>query len=309
MMCEKEKVMYIDAHCDTMSVLLDAKKVLKKNEFQLDLTRMQPLSTQFFAAFIAPEYSDAPMERAEEIINKLKKEAAKKTNKIEFCTDNEQRLAALAAGNCAAFATLEGGEPIKTAGDVYKLYDMGVRFATLTWNGANELAGGVGSGEGLSSFGRKVIRNMGRCGMIVDVSHLNDNSFWDVMRVSEYPVIASHSCSRSVYNHPRNLTDEQFRAICSNGGVVGVNFYTKFLNGRKKAGIKNIIKHIDRFLKLGGENHIGLGSDFDGVDSLPQDLRGVEDMPALIEALDKRYGSKVAQKILCGNFERILRLL
>lgn len=302
--------MYIDMHCDTISELLNKKGVLKNNQGQLDLTRMPKYTTQVFAAYIAPEYHDKPMARAEAIIEKLKKETAKKTNKIEFCTNNDERLAAFAAGNSAAFASLEGGEPIKSTDDVHHLYDLGIRFASLTWNGENQLAGGVNSDAGLTRLGRFVVREMERCGMILDVSHLNDNSFWDVMRASNWPVIATHSCSRAVFNHPRNLTDEQFHAICARGGVVGINFYTKFLNGRKKAYIKNIIKHIDHFLKLGGENHIGLGSDFDGVDSLPRDLQGVQDMQALFDAFAERgYSEKLINKLMYGNFERIFRLL
>lgn len=302
--------MFIDAHCDTASVLLDNRRVLKKNDFHLDLTRMPKGYTQIFAAYIAPEYHSNPMARAEAIINKLKTETNKKTNKIELCCDNEMRERAFANGNRAAFISLEGGEPIKSLEDVYKLYELGVRFVALTWNGSNQLAGGVESDEGLTVLGRKVIGEFAKLGMVVDVSHLNDRSFWDVMRVSNWPVIASHSCARGVYNHSRNLTDEQFSAICSRGGVVGINFYPKFLNGRKKAYIKNIIKHIDHFLKLGGENHIGLGSDFDGVACLPQDLCGVQDMPKLIDAFREHgYSERLIEKICFGNFERILRLL
>lgn len=302
--------MYIDAHCDTMSVLLDSKKVLKNNECHVDLKRMPKQTTQIFAAFVAPDYYDAPMKRAEAIIGKLKKETEKKTNRIEFCTNEDERRAALDSGSCAAFASLEGGEPIRSLEDVAHLHELGVRFATLTWNGANQLAGGIESSQGITPFGRTVVREMEKYGIITDVSHLNDRSFWDVMRVAKWPVIASHSCSRSIHKHPRNLTDEQFRAICQCGGVVGINFYTKFLNGRKKASIKNIIRHIDHFLKLGGENHIGLGSDFDGVDALPEDIQGVQDMPRLEAAFREHgYSQKLINKIMYGNFERIFRLL
>ena len=130
------------------------------------------------------------------------------------------------------------------------------------------------------------------------------------MRVLKYPPIASHSCSAAVHAHPRNLTDEQFCAICNRGGVVGINFYTTFLNGRKKAKIKNVIKHIDHFVKLNGENHIGLGSDFDGVDSLPEGLSGVQDLSNLTAAMSEAgYSDTLINKICYGNFERVMRLL
>ncbi len=302
--------MFIDAHCDTASVLLDKKKTLKKNDLHLDLTRMPEGYTQVFAAFVNGRKDKNPMERAEAIINKLKAEIDKKTNNIELCLNNEMRLEALERGNAAAFISLEGGDAIQEIGDVKKLYDMGVRIASLTWNWKNKLAGGVDSTERLSDFGRKVIAAFTKVGILVDVSHLNEESFWDVMRVTSWPVIATHSCSKAVFKHKRNLTDEQFSAIASRGGVVGINFYSKFLNGRKKAYIKNIIKHIDHFLALGGENNIGLGSDFDGVDSLPQDLQGVEGMLTLKEAFKEHgYSDELIDKICYGNFERILRLL
>ena len=286
------------------------RRTLRYNVGHIDLLRMPEGTTQIFAAYIAPKYYKRPMARAESIINKLKKETAKKTYKIEFCTTNEERLDVLSQGKNASFASLEGGEPLRSKEDVAHIHELGIRFATLTWNAANQLAGGVESSEGLTQLGRNIVREMEKYGIITDVSHLNDRSFWDVMRASNWPVIASHSCSRSVHNHPRNLTDEQFRAICSRGGVVGINFYPKFLNGRKKAGIKNILKHIDHFLKLGGENNIGLGSDFDGVDFLPQDLAGIEDMPKLFDAMREHgYDEKLINKIMYGNFERILRLL
>lgn len=302
--------MFIDGHCDTASVMLDEKKVLKKNDLQLDLTRMDKVQTQLFAAFIAPEYYDKPFERAEAIIAKLKKEIDKKTNKIELCTNNDERLAALGRGNRAAFISLEGGEPIAEVTDVERLYDMGVRFIAPVWNNANKIAGGVNSTDGLSTFGRYVLKECDRLGIITDLSHLNEHSFWEVMRVLKYPPIASHSCSAAVHAHPRNLTDEQFCAICNRGGVVGINFYTTFLNGRKKAKIKNVIKHIDHFVKLNGENHIGLGSDFDGVDSLPEGLSGVQDLPNLTAAMSEAgYSDTLINKICYGNFERVMRLL
>ncbi len=302
--------MFIDAHCDTASVLLDSKKLLKKNDLHFDLTRVPEGYTQVFAAFIDPKFHGSAMERAEAIIAKLKSEIGKKTNKIELCLNNQMRLEALENGNTAAFISLEGCEPIEKIEDVEKLYNLGVRIAALTWNGKNQLAGGVDSDERLTDFGRKVIAEFCKFGILVDVSHLNEQSFWDVLRVTSWPVIATHSCSKAVFKHKRNLTDEQFSAIASRGGVVGINFYPKFLNGRKKAYIKNIIKHIDHFLALGGENHIGLGSDFDGVDCLPQDLTGVEGMAVLKESFKEHgYSDELIDKICYANFERILRLL
>lgn len=300
---------FIDAHADTASLMLDSKKGLFDNGLSVDLSKVPQNHTQIFASFIAPKYHTDPSGRLESILKNFKEEV-EKSDKIEICLNNEMREKALAEGKTAAFLSLENANLIKNVSDVDKIYDMGIRFVSLTWNEENQLAGGCDSRENLSVLGRRVIEAMCEKGIIVDVSHLNEASFWDVLRVNKWPLIASHSNSRSVYNHPRNLTDEQFNAICSRGGVVGVNFYPKFLNGRNTAYIKNILKHIDHFLSLGGENHIGLGSDFDGIDSVPEDLKGVWDLNVLVDAMRSHgYSEDLIEKICHKNFERILRLL
>lgn len=304
--------MFIDAHCDTATAMLDNKKVLKKNDLHFDLTRAPKEHTQIFAAYIAPEYYEDPMSRTMAILKTIKKEIEKKTNKAELCTNSAERAVAIENGNMPVFLSLENAIAIQNKEDVKKIYDEGVRFVSLTWNDSNHLAGGVLDEEdtGLSVLGRRMIYEMEKLGMIIDVSHLNDHSFWDVARVTNYPIIASHSCSRTICKNPRNLTDEQFKAICVKGGVVGINFYSKFLVSRGKAEIKHIVKHIDHFLKLGGENHIGLGSDFDGMDSPAVGLEGVEALPKLIEAFRANgYSQKLIDKICYGNFERVMRLL
>jgi len=300
---------FIDAHADTASLMLDRKKGLSDNGLSFDLSKAPKNHTQIFASFISPKYHTNPMERLESILKNFKEEV-EKSDKIEICLNNEMRKKALENGKTAAFLSLENADLIKNVSDVEKIYDLGIRFVSLTWNGENHLAGGCESRENLSVLGRRVIGAMCDKGIIVDVSHLNEASFWDVLRVNKWPLIASHSNSRSVYNTPRNLTDEQFNAICSRGGVVGVNFYPKFLNGRNTAYIKNILKHIDHFLKLGGENHIGLGSDFDGIDSVPDDLTGVGELNSLADAMREHgYSESLIEKICYKNFERILRLL
>ena len=152
------------------------------------------------------------------------------------------------------------------------LYHKGVRGITLTWNGENDVAGGCNSDAGLKPFGRKLIREMERLGMYIDVSHLNDRSFFDVASYAATPLVASHSCSRAICPHPRNLTDEQFRLLLDSGGGVGVCFYPLFLNNTKNASLSDAILHIDHFCWLGGGMGVGLGSDFDGTPTKNTDL-------------------------------------
>lgn len=155
---------------------------------------------------------------------------------------------------------------------LHTLYHKGVRGITLTWNSENDAAGGCLSDAGLKPFGRKLIREMERLGMYIDVSHLNDKSFFDVVSYAATPLIASHSCSRTLCPHPRNLTDEQFRLLLESGGGVGVCFYPLFLNNSKQAGLHDVLRHIDHFCQISGGKGVGLGSDFDGTPAINTDL-------------------------------------
>ena len=290
-----------DAHCDTISELLGRGKNLSENNLHIDMKRLSEYSsyTQVFAAFVAPEYADCAMERTKAIINKFYYEAVK--NKIAVCksyTDWEN-----AKENVKAFLSLEGGDAIQSVSDVSELYGMGIRMIALTWNYKNKIACGVMEKEdsGLSEFGAEVIRQMNRLGIIIDVSHLSEKSFWDVLKISKKPVCASHSNLKSVKNHLRNLTDEQFIKIKETGGVAGINFYPPFFGD----DIKDIVCHVGRFLSLGGEDNIGIGTDFDGVDCLPCGILGVQDMEKVIKMLP--YSTEIREKIAFRNFLRVIK--
>ncbi len=290
-----------DAHCDTISELLDKGKNLSENDLHIDINRLSkyPSYTQVFAAFVAPEYASCAMERTKAIINKFYDEALK--NRIAVCksyadwVNREEKV--------KAFLSLEGGDGIQSLSDLSELYSMGVRMIALTWNFKNKIACGVMEKEdsGLSKFGAEVVREMNRLGIIIDVSHLSEKSFWDVLKISKKPVCASHSNLKSVKNHIRNLTDEQFMKIKETGGVAGINFYPPFFGN----DIKEIVCHTDKLLSLGGEDNIGLGSDFDGVDSLPSGISGVQDMERIIKMLP--YSTEIREKIAFRNFLRVIK--
>ena len=159
---------------------------------------------------------------------------------------------------------------------------------------------------GLTNFGKEVVREMNRLGMLIDVSHLNEAGFWDVLSLSTKPLVASHSCCRSLCNHPRNLTNSQLKALQENGGVIGINFYPNFL-GSGELTIENVIEHIEYAAEIAGIDHVGLGSDFDGIDTVPKGLENAAKLPTLTELLLKR-GWKDSEliKVLGGNFIRVL---
>lgn len=274
-----------DAHCDTLSLAADSGAEVRKNNFHTDLERMGKYKgyTQVFACFIEPCFRDGAFERF-------------------------LKMSDIFAGECDGhILSLEGGEAITSLAALRTMARLGVRIAALTWNYSNHIAGGVlEPGGGLTEFGCGVVKEMNRINMLVDYSHLNDRSFFEIAAVSAMPVVATHSNSRAVCAHPRNLTDEQFKLIIKTGGCAGINFYPWFLNDRGKAGIDDIVKHIEHFMSLGGGKNIGIGADFDGVDALPEGICGCEDTYKLFDRLlSLNYTDEQTEDIAHRNFERI----
>ena len=166
------------------------------------------------------------------------------------------------------------------------LYKIGFRMTTLGWNEKNVLCGSHKTGGGLTDLGKEYVFEAQRLGMIIDVSHLSDEGFWDIMDITNGPIVASHSNSRAVWNVSRNLTDEMFLAICRTGGVAGLNMYTDFLG--ENATLDTVCDHVLHWMELDGAKHIALGGDLDGCEALPKDFAGVQDYPKLAEILLQR---------------------
>ncbi len=205
--------------------------------------------------------------------------------------------------------TIEGGEAFgQDAASVDAFARMGVRAAAIVWNNENRLAhpASGGSREGLTPFGMQVVERMRRVHMAVDISHLNEHGSDQVMD-APVPCMASHSCARSLCDHPRNLSDRQLRQLFAAGGYVGINFYAPFLTDKGNATQDTVIDHITHMCMLGGENHIGLGSDFDGIDEYPEGLRNAGDIPALLNRMLQRgFSDDEVQRIAGENFAAYL---
>jgi membrane dipeptidase len=185
-----------------------------------------------------------------------------------------------------------------------------LRMIALTWNHENEIGhpANGGSSEGLKPFGRELIREMDRRGILADVSHLNDAGFWEVCERAELPVIASHSDCRWLCNVPRNLTKPMVRAIIEKQGFIGINFYSSFLHEEGAATLDDVIRHIDELYELGGEDVVGFGSDFDGIDAWPDGLATPADFPNLLERLSAHGYTQVQLEKLAGlNLWRVLK--
>lgn len=193
-------------------------------------------------------------------------------------------------GEAAFMLSVEGCDLLDGHGEM--LYDwrkQGVRMAALTWNYENCVAtpASKDATTGLKPFGREAVREMQRLGIAVDVSHLNERGFYELLEMGVVP-LASHSCCRKLCDHVRNLTDDQLKNLFAAGGYVGVNFYPAFLRREQKADLQDVCDHVIHMLEMGGEGHIGFGSDFDGIEMKPEGLSGPQDFPALLDALRKR---------------------
>lgn len=278
------KYSVFDAHCDTLCIMEEQKN--GKSHVTAEGMSGYEKYTQVYACFIAPKYYSCAKERAIKLIDTYYQ------------------------NNLNGILSIEGGECIESAADIERYYSRGVRIAALTWNNTNRIAAGADESDkskGLTEFGKEIVREMNRIGMIVDVSHLNDKSFYDIAKISTNPIVATHSCSRKICPHRRNITDEMFKIIAESGGVTGINFYPIFLTGCEKAVTDDIVRHIEHFMELGGENSIGIGADYDGVDFLPEGISGCGDTYKVFDRLlQLNYTEEQVEKISCKNFERVM---
>ena len=273
---------YFDLHCDTLCKCLDKNASLEKNNFDIDIERLSAFekATQTFACYINDSFKgEEATKRFYDLVEVYKN------------TDFKSVTPILSIENLSC---LNG-----KIENVKKFKDCGVKIASLTWNDENGIAGGVNSESGLTDFGKQVVKELEQNDIVIDVSHLNFKSFVELCECVTKPFIATHSNSFSVCPHKRNLTDEQFEVIADIGGLVGINFYNKFLCEEEK-DFTDFLKHIERFLLLGGEDTIALGSDFDGC-NIHKSLKSVENMPKLYAFLEKELGKTLTNKIFYEN--------
>ena len=292
------KVPVFDFHCDTALRLLgdsvNEAGSLLRNSGHIDLERAGALDgyAQCFACFTTPMQEQwhhvSPTVIFERELATIQREVDKNSDIIAIAYSPGEIRSNRALGKMSAILTLEG-----TAGFGYDpellpdLYAIGFRVVSLGWNERNPLTGSHLTGEGLTDRGREFVRMAQSLGMLVDVSHISDAGFWDIMDITQAPVIATHSNARGVWNHSRNLTDDMFRAICCTGGVAGYNACADCTG--EDPTLDTVCDHIAHFLELDGEGtHIALGGDLDGVSATPAGFEGVQSYPALADALLRR---------------------
>jgi membrane dipeptidase len=298
-----------------------------------DLRRLRQggVDAQFFSIWAHSDYAKPPgasRERANAMIDALLEQIRRHPDRLELATSAADVRRIAAEGRIAGLMGLEGGHAIENdLANLREFFARGVRYMTLTWSNTNDWADSSGDEArhgGLTDFGREVVREMNRLGMLVDISHVSDETFWDVLEVATKPVIASHSSARALTDVPRNLSDEMLRAVGQNGGVVMVNFGAIFLDPRKagtgriawdmlshlgpsETPIALLLDHIEHVARVAGADHVGLGSDFDGVPFLPEGLGDVTGFPAITAGLLARgHREDEIRKILGENTLRVL---
>ena len=356
----------IDMHADTPQRLLDEQvdlaQRLPDGHFDSVRAREGGLDAQFFSIWVEPQLfgggGPTAMKRADDQIAAVRALAERHPETWEFATTAADIRRIASAEKLAALTGLEGGYAIDgKIENVERYYKLGVRYMSPAWTESLSWAGSsgdeVGKTRGLNDFGRAVVLEMNRLGMMVDVSHVSDKTFWDIVRTSNKPVIATHSGCRALVDEPRNLTDEMIVALAKTGGVVNVIFYPAFIepgwNEKKKqvdiqiapllqraseaekgdvahkklardrvrreefarrlppARVSRLADHIDHIVKLVGIDHVGIGSDFDGIQATLVDLASVADLPNLTRELLRRgYSESDIDKILGGNMLRVM---
>lgn len=286
-----------DLHCDTALELLGRNgkpKSLRRNTLHIDLERAKALPgyAQCFACFTTPMMEKWGMGSVESIfqaeLNAITAGVEENSDLIAFAKTAGQVEDNAAKGLMSAILTIEGPagfgfDPAR----LEELYDRGFRITTLGWNEQNVLTGSHRTGGGLTDLGLEYIKEAQRLGLIIDVSHISDEAFWDIMKVTNAPIIATHSNSRAVCGVSRNLTDDMFRAICETGGVAGFNQYVEFVG--ESCDLDTACDHFLHFMELDPDGkHIALGGDLDGCEALPKGFDGVQDYPKLANRLLER---------------------
>ena len=357
----------IDTHADTPQRFVDEHwnftDPLNGGMLNYDSARKGNLGAQFFSIWVDPgQYpANASARRTLELVDGTLEQVRKAPDKLQLCTTPDQIVAAHNQGKFCVMMGIEGGHSIENSlGLLRNYYRLGVRYMTLTWSNTNDWADSSGDIDdatvthhnGLTPFGKDVVREMNRIGMMVDISHVSDKTFWDVLETTKVPVIASHSSARALTNAQRNMTDDMIRAVAKNNGVVMVNFFPAFIdeqwrqawNAQKperqkaqdaleaeykakglpvpyaasdkidrefaakigRAPFNSLIDHFDHIIKVAGIDHVGIGTDFDGIPVPPDGIDSAADLPKITAALMARgYTADDMKKMLGGNLLRV----
>ena len=307
-----------DLHCDTALVLLgqslNEAGSLGKNQLHIDLERAAGLEgyCQCFACFTTPmmqqERGVSPIVLFERELATIQREVDRNKGLISFAYSMAEVERNREKGKMSAILTIEGPAGFDFDPELLEnLHQIGFRMSTLGWNEKNVLTGSHVTGGGLTDKGREYVKEAQRLGILVDVSHISDEAFWGIMELTQAPVVASHSNSRAVCNHSRNLTDDMFRAICRTGGVAGINQYAEFLG--EHPTLDTVCDHVLHLLELDPDGkHIALGGDLDGCEAFSEGFEGIQSYPSLAQRLLERgLTEDMIRDIFWNNALNVLR--
>jgi len=308
-----KKYLTVDAHCDSVSKAYNQKTTFvdSRGETHIDLKSLGSITPhiEFFALFCDSFETQKHYRGIIELIDYFHKELSGSTNPPVLIKNSGSLTDCIENNRLGIILAVEGAYLLAdNLHRIDELYRLGVRCISLTWNPGNGLCSGIGDSEdkGISKQGRRAVERINQLGIIMDVSHISKKGFWDIIELTDKPVIASHSNCLSICPHSRNLDDRQLAALGKLGGVAGVNFVPDFL-GRGKDNVSGIADHIEHIMEKAGIDSVGLGSDFDGTKELPGGICGAKGFIRVYEELQKRgYGTSDIEKIMGGNFYRVI---
>lgn len=328
----------LDSHCDTPSKIFRGRDVAEDNELaHVDFPKLRRgrVDAAFFALYIPAQLDDdEAYDYAKKLYSSLMETLSSNVGTASLTTSVSMAYENKEKGIFSVFIGLENGSPIAHSIDrLREFYSMGVRYMTLCHSENNEIcdscATAIKKWHGLSPFGKEVIAEMNRLGMLIDVSHISDEAFYDVLKYSTKPVVATHSCCRALSDHPRNMTDDMICALAAKGGVIQINFYPVFLDASfndvieasgitdtgdemqlrarlmslERPSYKRIVDHIDHVVSLVGIDHVGIGSDFDGIEVTPDGLDDISMIFKVFEEMRQRgYSESDIEKVAAVNF-------
>jgi len=336
-MAVHRSALLIDGHNDVTSRTVRGWDIASEKDARhtsIGKLRAGGVGAQFFAAYVSVSFieSGGPARRALEMIDTIRHDiVARHPDHFTLALTADQIEAARRAGKIAALIGIEGGHAIENEPRLLRaFYDLGVRYMTLTHTRNLSWAGSSAEKEqrGLDELGRRIIAEMNRLGMMVDIAHVSDKTFWDVIEASRAPVFSSHSSARALSNIPRNLGDDMIRAVARKGGLVMINLGCEFISQRsadtspwinpslpknarcEQASLDEVVAHFEHIRRIAGVDFIGLGSDFDGVSCTPRGLEDVSKWPNLTRRLlEKGFTPEEIRKIYGGNFLRFMRAI
>lgn len=347
----------LDSHCDTPTMMMRGRDIGKNNgRGHVDLPKLKAggVDASFFALYTSARMSpDEATRYALEMLGGIYDQIGSHPELAALATTPQEAAENKSKGLVSIFIGMENGAPIQKSLSLLRMfYRLGVRYMTLTHNADNEIADSAAQGErwhGLSPFGREVVAEMNRLGMIIDIAHASDETFYDVLKCSKFPIVSTHSCCRALARHRRNLSDGMLRALAENGGVAQINFYPVFLsdsfakvladsgleskcwteqdwindplNPEKAAAwnsvldemaslprpsYREVVDHIDHAVNVAGIDHVGIGSDFDGIEVTPEGLEDVSKIGVIFDEMTRRgYSDDEIEKIAGKNFLRV----